>query len=402
MSDTKEITAEQLVEVLKFTPRTYKISMWGYGGEKVMGTTTQEVWNYCMDNQVDLSDIAWDSDAAEEMDLDPDMLPFPPGSWYECDDITHVNGVSKDAGTLQILDENDETVVEHSLEDCDGYSDDSPTWNCIDESWIGSRAKGEIVFIGQSNEKGTFFEGEIELTAPFDITKLELQYEEVDGEEIVNGVTYNGEEIDNFGGGTDGKSSDFNMVRVIDDEGNWERYEPEEKDWGTPECGDSPSDWEKSPKFDFKKDKPVHVGWYNAVWRHFGTTYGCLYWNGTEFGEFEYGKFNAVDGVDTWQGYNWDTTDWNNRPVEPPELVCDNKKCGWVGQSDDRRTDDEYTDHCPECDGTEFSWIDYDPDTKLGRKNREKYRQPTRAEFLTMLDNALIELAEEAGMDFEK
>jgi hypothetical protein len=42
----------------------------------------------------------------------------------------------------------------------------------------------------------------------------------------------------------------------------------------------------------------------------------------------------------------------------------------------DRRTDDDYNDHCPECDGTEFSWIDYDPDTKAGRANRAKYCRP--------------------------
>ena len=44
--------------------------------------------------------------------------------------------------------------------------------------------------------------------------------------------------------------------------------------------------------------------------------------------------------------------------------------------SSDRRTDDDYNDHCPECDGTEFSWIDYDPDTKLGIANREKFCKP--------------------------
>ena len=69
-TDVKEITAEELVAVLKFTPRTYKIRMWGYGGERVMGTTTQEVWDYCMEHQVDLSDIAWNSDAAEDMGLE--------------------------------------------------------------------------------------------------------------------------------------------------------------------------------------------------------------------------------------------------------------------------------------------------------------------------------------------
>jgi hypothetical protein len=391
---------QRLIETLKFTPRTYKVSMWGYGGERVMGTVDKEVWNYCMNNQVDLSDLAWDSDAAEEIGLNEDKLPFPPGSWYECDDMGHVNGVSRDAGTIQIEDENGETVFEKSLEACDGC-DDSPELFCDDEVWIGSRKKGEIVFVGSSNEKGTFFEGEIELTAPFDITKLGLHYDEFDGEDIVTGLTYDGDDIDNFGGSTDGKSSDFSMVRLTDDDGNFERYEPEEKDWGTPECGTSPNTWEKSPEFKFKKYKPVHVGWYNAVWSNWGTTYGSLYWDGKEFGEWEYGKFKPQAGVDTWSGYNWDTSNWDNQPIEPFDIICSNEKCGWVGKSDERRTADNYDDHCPNCDGTEFSWIDYDAETKEGRANREKYCEPTKAEFIAMLDNALIELAEESGIDFE-
>lgn len=365
---------ELLIETLKFTPCTYKIQMWGYGGEKVMGTTTQEVWDYCMANQIELSDLAWDSDAAEEMGLDEDKLPFPPGSWYECDDMGHINGVSRDAGTIQIEDENGQTVFEKSLDDIvGGGCDGEPDWCCDDEVWIGSRGKGEIVFVGSSNEKGTFFEGEIELTAPFDITKLELHYDEFDGEEIVTSVYYNGEEIDNWGGSTDGKSSDFTMARITDDQGKWERYEPGEKDWGHPEFGTSPSNWEKSPQFAFKKHKPVHVGYYSCVWRNFGTTYGSLYWNGTEFGEWEFGKFKPVTGVDTWQGYNWDTTSWVNQPPEPPNVICDNKACRWIGMSEDRVTDEEFDNHCPKCNGTDFSWIDYDPDTKEGRANRERF-----------------------------
>jgi hypothetical protein len=121
---------ELLIDTLKFTPRTYTISMWGYGGEKVMGTVSREVYDYCMANQVDLQDIAWNSDAAEEMDLDEDMLPFPPGSWYECDDMAHTNGVSRNAGTIQIVDENGETVFEKSLDDIVGGGEDGePDWS---------------------------------------------------------------------------------------------------------------------------------------------------------------------------------------------------------------------------------------------------------------------------------
>ena len=64
-------------------------------------------------------------------------------------------------------------------------------------------------------------------------------------------------------------------------------------------------------------------------------------------------------------------------------------------------TDDNYDDHCPKCDGIEFSWIDYDADTKEGRANREKYCEPTKAEFIAMLDNALTEIAEESGIEFD-
>ena len=383
---------QKLIDTLKFTPRTYTVSMWGYGGEKVMGTVSQESWNYCMSNQVDLSEIAWNSDAAEEMGLDADMLPFYPGSWYECDSMGHTNGVSRDAGTIQVCDENGNTVYERSLEECDG-GDNSPELSCIDEVWIGSRKTGEIVFVGSSNEKGTFFEGEIELTAPFEIEKLCLCYEEFDGEDIVGGLTYNGEDIDNNGGSTDGKSSDFTMVRLTDDDGHFERYKPEEKDWGHPEHGTSPGTWEKSPDFKFKDHKPVYPGYYNAVWSHFGTTYGSLYWNGKEFGDWQFGKFNSQSGVVSWSGYNWDTSNWANQPPEPPDLICSNKKCGWIGHGEERRTDENYDSHCPHCNSTDFDWIDYDPDTAKGRKNRKKFCR-TKSDVAD-LEAALEELKEE-------
>jgi len=368
---------EQLLATLKFTPRTYKISLWGYGGEKVMGTVDRAVWDYCMEHQVDLSDIAWSDEETvqDEMGLDVDQLPFPPGSWYECDDMVHTHGVSRNAGTLQIEDENGEVIYEQRLENIDGGTDDGPEWSCNDEAWVGSKPAGTVVFIGTSNEKGTFFEGEINLTQPFDITKLTLGYDDIDGEELVNSVIYDDEDIDNWGGSTDGKSSDFGMY-LVKDSNTWETYAPEEKDWGHPPHGASPSTWERSETFKFKKVKPTLPGYYSCTWQHFGTTYGSAYWDGTQFGEWEYGKFNPITGeVLTWSGYNWDTGSWVNQPPEPVDVACDNKKCGWVGRGEERRTDDDYTDHCPECDGTEFTWIDYNPDTKEGRANRAKYCQ---------------------------
>jgi hypothetical protein len=213
---------QKLIDTLKFTPRTYSISLWGYGGEKVIGTVDRAVFDYFRHRRLDLSDFAWSYDYAEENNIPEEMHPFPPGSWYECDNLAHVSGVSREAGTIQIADETGTTVFEKSLDDCNG-SDDSPGWCCNDEVWVGQEKPGTVVFVGNSNEKGTFFEGEINLTAPFDIELLELHYDEVDGEEIVNSVYYDGEEIENNGGGTNGKSSDFGFF-LVKDSNSWDTY----------------------------------------------------------------------------------------------------------------------------------------------------------------------------------
>lgn len=217
---------EKLMQVLKFTPRTYKIQMWGYGGEKVMGTVDRKVYDYFKQRRLDLSDYAWNSDYAENNNIPADMEPFPSGSWYECDSMAHVCGVARNAGTLQIADENGDTVYERSLDGISGGDYDEPEWGGGEESWIDENPAGTVVFIGNSNEKGTFFEANIDLIQPFDITKLTLCYDEVDGEEIINRVEYNGEEIDNWGGDTSGKSSDFAFYISGSQKatGNWEKY----------------------------------------------------------------------------------------------------------------------------------------------------------------------------------
>jgi len=57
-----------------------------------------------------------------------------------------------------------------------------------------------------SSEKGTFFETVIESDIEFDETKLQFAVAEApNGEDLIYGVYYNGEEIYNDGGDTNGK-----------------------------------------------------------------------------------------------------------------------------------------------------------------------------------------------------
>lgn len=198
-------TNEELLEVLKFTPRTYKIQIWGYGGEYVMGTVDRKIYDYFRSRRLSVSDFAWDYNYAEENNIPEDMWPFVPGSWYECEDMGHVYGVDRNSGTLQIYDENDELVYQRQLEDIDGTD---IQLQCNDEIWVDSQAPGTVVFFGYSSDKGTFFEGELELGAPFDPEELMLKYDEIDANEIVTGVEYQGIDIDNNGGDTTGKGSE--------------------------------------------------------------------------------------------------------------------------------------------------------------------------------------------------
>jgi hypothetical protein len=363
---------DKLVEILKFTPRTYKIQLYGYGGEVAMGRIEQKIWDYFRDNRINVEDYAWDSDYGEEA-VPEEFQPFYPGSWYDCDNIARAYGVSKSAGTIEITDEQDQTVLQRDTSGIDGFDIQ------IDgevEAYIHAESEKGPIFYGYSSEKGVFFEGEIYLTQPFDQDKLKLIVEDIDGEDLITQVFYDEEEIDNFGSNTNGKGSSFFMYNMVD--GEVVSYVSGEDvdenfDDGTPPVGQSPESWESSPKV--KKGNPKLTGYYSCNYSN-GSTWGILYWNNERnlWEDYYHGRITSeYKTVNWWQGYNWDTSDWANRPQEPVDTQCNNKKCGWVGKRDDMRQDEEYYHHCPECDGTDWDWIEYDPDTAKGRKNRAKH-----------------------------
>ncbi len=288
---TKE-EKQELVEILKFTPRTYRVRLWGYGGEHVMGTVDRKVYDYFRKHRIDLSEFAWDGVYAEENNVPENMQPFYPGSWHDCDNMGHCWGVDRSAGTIQVDDENGNTVYEKSLDDIVGYDEENPEpeWSCGEEVWIDSQPAGTVVFIGTSSEKGTFFEADLELKMPFDPSKLCLHYDEIDGNEIITSVSYDGEELNNDGGDTNGKSSDFGFyIAGSQKDGKWERYRNmDDIEYGL-------SDWFPA------KTKPVREGKYNVKTKD-GYSYQAI-WNGT----FWHNAWNEEKiKVTEWQGIAYD------------------------------------------------------------------------------------------------
>lgn len=295
---------DKLIETLKFTPRTYKILLWGYGGETVMGTVSRATYDFFRQHRISVSDYAWDynDDNGNPMPEVPEELqPFTPGSWHDCDDMGHCWGVDRSAGTLQVQDENDNTVYEKSLDDISGMGVDEenpeasePEWTCGDEVWIDSKPAGTVVFIGNSSEKGTFFEGEIELKSPFNPGLITLTYDEIDGNEIITGVQYDGEDIDNFGGDTSGKSSDFGFYIAGSQQstGKWERY----KDMD--DINYKLTDWFPA------KTNPVREGQYNIKTKD-GYEYRAV-WTGERWRQ-------------TWNEDKLKVTEWQGIAYDPDE-----------------------------------------------------------------------------------
>jgi hypothetical protein len=312
-AELKAQEQEKLINTLKFTPRTYHLSMWGYGGEVVMGTVSREIYNYFKANKLSVSDFAWDSDYADIKEIPEDMWPFTPGSWYDCDDICHNNGVEEDGGTLQVDDENGDEILNRNLND--RLDEDDIQRNTNGEYYLSEVVEDGVIFIGRSNEKGTFFDAELPLTMTFNPTKLTIFNDDIDGQILINHVTYDGEDLDNNGGSTDGKSSDFTFILMEDGE-EIERYSEPVNDY----INYWPEDYEKTKTFKFnKKNRPKLPGDYKCTWSPgFGTSYGSLEWTGDRWLEYEYDQPKEIEDVTEWSGLNWNTSDMKNAPKRKP------------------------------------------------------------------------------------
>ena len=210
---------EQLMQTLKFTPRTYTLMLSGYGGEIVLGSVPRKQYEYFRDNNIDIEEFAGDWD--NESEVPEEMQPFEPGSWHECDDVAHENGCElSDSNYITVSDETGEQHWQSDL----GYSTLTDAGVEVDESdeyLCSDRADREntVGFVGQSTEKGCFFEGELELTAPFDPAKLAISYSDIEGWSLISGVTYNGVDIEGHDGySTRGKGAEYKFYDTGEDE----------------------------------------------------------------------------------------------------------------------------------------------------------------------------------------
>ena len=238
MATTEE--KQELVDALS-GPRYYRIRLWGYGGEAEYMQLTKEQYEfwYAHIEEYGDSDAVQYCVGAEDGEYDFDDLDEVPEfaqflkvegedystSWYEsATGFTHQWGVdySNARVTIEEVDseEYNATVI-NELVDGDDLSAYIDLWNEatnyeleLVEMGVDSGEEDEPEYVGQmySAEKGTFFEGIIETVGEFDPKKLKIYtLEYLNGDDTVQSIEYDGNEVDNAGGDTNGKGYSFSV-----------------------------------------------------------------------------------------------------------------------------------------------------------------------------------------------
>lgn len=172
----------------------YTISIYGYGAEVTIGSVNEELKQVLSNAEKELVDIILD-----------DLEDF--GGWYSIDDQYHRWCAAGDF-TILVVDEEGNEVLKIDSENMHKY--DSDTFELVEYECVEvDESKDLLMCVGY--EKGSFFEGDVEADR-FEIGKLKIK---IDGEvgidefyfgDIVGGIYYDGDEVENYGGGTDGKS----------------------------------------------------------------------------------------------------------------------------------------------------------------------------------------------------
>ena len=229
---------EHTLETIK-GPRFYRIQLWGYGGEaEYMHLTKEqyEFWHAHIEEHGDSDAVNYCVNAEdgeydfEELDEVPEFAQFLKvegedysSSWYESPTgFTHQWGVDYNNANITIEEVDSveynakqiATVVDgealssyiNKLDEENNYELELTEMG-VDE---GEDAEGKYTAQMYSAEKGTFFEGIIETVGNFDPKKLKIHtLEYLNGDDTVQRIEYDGKEVDNGGGDTNGKGYSF-------------------------------------------------------------------------------------------------------------------------------------------------------------------------------------------------
>jgi hypothetical protein len=206
---------QELMDMLRHGPKTYDVLISGYGGEITIGSINQTQYDFWKDrSDLDEHCNSWDP----QDDVPEQAVIVTQGNWHDCDDLVHENGC--EFSNLCYITVYDQATNQQVFECALGYDElekagIDPDGFHSDEFYVRFDSSADYALMSQSIEKGTFFTGEIQTIGPFDPRRLSFSTIDVEGWQLVNGVSYESVIIDDTGGySTTGKSLEFNIFKV--------------------------------------------------------------------------------------------------------------------------------------------------------------------------------------------
>jgi hypothetical protein len=224
LKEKKMSTSEEnkeLVETLK-GPRYYQISLWGYGGEVGYLSLNKEQYEYWETLQKDdngevVNYMLDPEDTETEIDPQMDFLaddvdPTYHHMWYDAENlVVHQNGVDYSHARITVEElangEYGSSIVKTIVEGED-LTELVDKHELDVEMGVDETQEPQYVMQVYNSEKGTFFDGIIETVGSFDPKKLKFYTTEYwNGDDTVESIEYDGVDIDNNGGDTNGKGT---------------------------------------------------------------------------------------------------------------------------------------------------------------------------------------------------
>lgn len=194
----------------------YTIEIYSRGIDVGIGKITKEQYEYWSDddNEMHLTDALQDSYDYEENDT-PDECKFV-GYYNEYDDVFFGFGPNWDYHDITIKDEDGNIIYagdasgfidsydpDYEIDLLDGGEQDYYS-NCLDSGYYVQWCQGG---------KGLYFDGEFE-AEKFDPLKIKFSMRETDYGEILTGIKYDNEDVENCAGDYDVKSFEATVFYV--------------------------------------------------------------------------------------------------------------------------------------------------------------------------------------------
>lgn len=184
----------------------YSLELIGTGLEIVVGKISNDTYNYFAKNNLSIQNYI-----NGLVQIPKKYQPFENDAWFECDNICHLHNVYINKNNKILIKENSKKLFELKL-----------NWDILEkkielentqEIYVSEMKKNTCVFIGKSFEKGSFFQAAFE-TKKIDLKKIKIDYFDVEGEEVVDEIFYDGVKLVNNDANTAGQSSEFDIFKA--------------------------------------------------------------------------------------------------------------------------------------------------------------------------------------------